>query len=103
MKTHYGTCDTANESDNTDYWSVTLCGIGYTESPMSDRIEYVNCKKCLKRYEKQENVVVINKRKDHDCKDELYCDWFKCPSCGDTYIRNNDKYCSNCGSKFKWV
>lgn len=55
-KTHYATCDRANESDNTDYWSATFCGLEYTESPMSDRIEYVTCKKCLKRYEKQKEI-----------------------------------------------
>jgi len=48
MKTHYGTCDRANESDNQDYWSDTFCGLEYTESPMTDRIEFVTCKSCLK-------------------------------------------------------
>jgi hypothetical protein len=52
-KTHYATCDKANESDNNNYWSNTFCGMEYTESPLSDRIQDVNCKKCLKRYEKQ--------------------------------------------------
>jgi hypothetical protein len=49
-KTHYANCDRANESDNNDYWGTTACGLEYTESPLSDRIEYVTCKKCLKRY-----------------------------------------------------
>jgi len=52
MKTHFATCDKANESDNNDYWSVTLCGIENPESPISDKIVDVNCKKCLKRYQK---------------------------------------------------
>jgi hypothetical protein len=49
MKTHYATVDRANESDNQDYWSNTLCGLEYTESPMEDKIEYITCKKCLKK------------------------------------------------------
>lgn len=53
-KTHYASCDRANESDNNDYWSNTYCGLEYTESPLSDRIEYVTCKKCLARYKKQQ-------------------------------------------------
>lgn len=55
-KTHYATCDRANESDNQDYWSDTYCGLEYTESPLSDRIEYVTCKKCLQRYAKQVKI-----------------------------------------------
>lgn len=49
-KTHYGWVDRANESDNNEYWSNTLCGLEDHESPMSDRIEYVSCLKCLKKY-----------------------------------------------------
>jgi hypothetical protein len=49
-KTHYASCDRANESDPEDYWGKTLCGLEYTESPMSDRIEYVTCKNCLNRH-----------------------------------------------------
>ena len=52
-KIHYATVDRANESDNHDYWSETLCGLEYTESPMSDKIREVTCRKCLKRYKKQ--------------------------------------------------
>ncbi len=53
VKTHYAEVDRANESDNNDYWSATLCGLEETESPMDDNIKYVNCKKCLKRYKIQ--------------------------------------------------
>lgn len=52
-KTHYGSVDRANESDTQDYWSNTLCGLEYHESPMSDRIEYVTCKNCKKIYTKR--------------------------------------------------
>ena len=50
-KTHYATVDRANESDNNDYWSTTLCGLEETESPLDDNIKYVSCKKCKKSYE----------------------------------------------------
>jgi hypothetical protein len=56
-KTHYALCENANESDNNDYWSNTLCGLEYTVSPLSDRIEDVSCIKCLKRYKKPEEKV----------------------------------------------
>ena len=55
MKTHYGYCERANESDNNDYWSETYCGLEETESPMTDRINEVTCKRCLKTIEKQKS------------------------------------------------
>jgi hypothetical protein len=54
MKTHYATVERANESDNQDYWSNTLCGLEYTESPISNHINEVSCKKCINRYKKYE-------------------------------------------------
>lgn len=56
-KTHFATCDKANESNNHDEWHRTLCGLEETESPLSDRIEYVSCKKCLKIHEKRKNTL----------------------------------------------
>lgn len=55
MKTHFAYCEQATESDNQTYWSNTLCGLEYTESPLSDNISYVSCKKCLKIHEKIRN------------------------------------------------
>lgn len=52
MKTHFATVERANESDNQDYWSETLCGLEYTESPLSDHIKDVTCKSCIKRHPK---------------------------------------------------
>jgi hypothetical protein len=52
-KTHYATRDRANESNNHDEWHRTFCGLEETESPLSDNILEVNCKKCLKQYNKQ--------------------------------------------------
>ena len=56
-KTHYGTVDRANESDNYDYWSDTFCGLKEAEVRMSDNIKFVNCKRCLKSYEKQRDEI----------------------------------------------
>jgi len=52
MKTHYGSCQRANESDNQDHWSKTSCGLEYTESPMTDKPKEITCKSCLKIYNK---------------------------------------------------
>jgi len=52
MKTHYATIDKANESNNHDYWEVTLCGLREHDVSVDDNIKYVNCKNCLKIYEK---------------------------------------------------
>jgi len=51
-KIHYAQCDRANESDNNDRWGTTFCGLKETESELSDKIEHVNCKKCLSKYSK---------------------------------------------------
>ena len=48
------------------------------------------------------NVVAIDSQKDCDGEDEVYCNWYKCPSCKNTYVRNRDNYCSDCGCKFEW-
>lgn len=47
-------------------------------------------------------VVAIDRQKDFYDIDEIYCNWYKCPSCEDTYVRSGDNYCSNCGCKFEW-
>ena len=57
MKTHYATVDRANESDNYDYWSNTLCGLEYTESPLTDKMKEVTCKKCLKIHKKANELI----------------------------------------------
>lgn len=38
---------------------------------------------------------------EYYCKDECYCDWFKCENCKDTMITENSNYCPNCGFKIK--
>jgi len=64
MKTHYGTCDRANESDNQDYWSDTFCGLEYTESLMTDRENEVTCKRCLKVIEKMKSKYLKRERRN---------------------------------------
>ena len=46
--------------------------------------------------------VVIDIKTDSIGKDEIYCEWFRCPSCKDEEVRELQKYCSNCGSRFVW-
>lgn len=56
-KTHYSTCERANESDNTNYWSeFTACGLQETESPVTDDKSMVTCKKCLKTLKETNNT-----------------------------------------------
>lgn len=65
MKTHFASVERANESDNNNYWSKTVCG---TESEkVDDDWDVVSCKKCLSQkneYEKAENEAV-----EHSCND----------------------------------
>jgi len=52
MKTHYGWVERGNESNPNDEWAEeTLCGLKYTESPLSNDIKDVDCKNCLRRNE----------------------------------------------------
>lgn len=48
-KTHYAMVSRANESDTQDYWSYPVCGLKESESPLTDKISKVTCKKCLKQ------------------------------------------------------
>ncbi len=56
-KTHFAEVENANESDNNNYWSATLCGLEYTESPMTNKLEEVTCKKCLRAFPKYKKSV----------------------------------------------
>jgi hypothetical protein len=53
-KTHFGTVERANESDNNDYWSNTICGLeeGFLPLKISDNIKFIDCKRCLKAHPK---------------------------------------------------
>jgi hypothetical protein len=46
--------------------------------------------------------VVIDIKTDLIGKDEVYCDWYRCPNCKDEEVRILDKFCSNCGNRFDW-
>jgi hypothetical protein len=53
-------------------------------------------------YEPMLALVAIDRIKDFDDKDEIYCNWYKYPSCESKSVINNDNYCSNCGCRFEW-
>jgi hypothetical protein len=61
METHFASCDQATESDNTTYWYDTACGLRDCESDMSDKVDDVTCKNCLK---------VLNKKGESKPKKE---------------------------------
>ena len=35
-------------------------------------------------------------------KDEWYCNWYCCPSCGVCDIAKGFNYCPNCGATLEW-
>jgi len=41
-------------------------------------------------------------KKDDIGKDEWWCNWYKCPNCGENNIARCFDYCPNCGRKIKW-
>ncbi len=47
--------------------------------------------------------VTIDKNLDFAVTDEVYCNWYTCPSCGNGFVMPESNYCSECGCKFKWV
>lgn len=56
-------------------------------------IEGTDYELAIKSLEKEIPRDVIN-------KDTNYLQY--CPACGDVLLRENDKYCSNCGQKLMW-
>ncbi len=46
---------------------------------------------------------IISKSKNYYDKDEIYCEWYVCSNCDSSYLRIEDKFCSNCGSKLEWI
>jgi hypothetical protein len=56
-----------------------------------------------KEDDKLDNQLKISKSKNFYWKDEVYCNWYVCVDCDNTYLRINDNFCSNCGSKLEWV
>jgi len=52
MKTHLADVTYGNESNPHDEWSSTYCGLEYTESPLTNKIEFVTCKRCKQVHEK---------------------------------------------------
>lgn len=55
-KIHYAEIDRANESYPYDEWYRTLCGLE-NEVEVTDKIELVSCKKCLKSFPKYKQSI----------------------------------------------
>lgn len=92
-KTHYAHVDRANESDNTEYWSSTACGLEYTESLLTDKPKEVTCKNCLRamaRHKIDESVLLISGVVKSEAS--VYDTNFKCSGCGAPTILG---YCTN--------
>lgn len=50
MKTHFAHIEYGNESNPNTEKGTTLCGLEYYESPATDKVKFVTCKKCLNSY-----------------------------------------------------
>lgn len=61
-----------------------------------------DCTNKMKTTKPLPKTVAIDRQKDYVCKDEIYCNWYECPSCKSDYVRSGDNFCSNCGCKFEW-
>ena len=48
------------------------------------------------------NMEVIITDKENKGFEEVFCCWFKCPNCGDGYIKECSNFCPNCGCEIKW-
>lgn len=53
--------------------------------------------------EESKNNVVISKSLDSLGRDEVYCDWYRCPNCKNETTNDEFVYCHNCGIKIKLV
>jgi len=83
---------------------VMNCSMSNKES-RARKGAYVDAIVMLKEAQKEVNQtseVAIDREKDFDDRDEIYCNWYICPSCKSSDVENNDNYCSNCGCKFVW-
>ena len=54
-KTHYCGIGYPNESDTNTYYTPTICGLEYCESPMTDKENEVTCGNCLRVIAKRKN------------------------------------------------
>lgn len=67
MKTHFAELESGNEGYPYDEWSQTVCGLEYTESPLTNNWNEVSCKRCLQlkeRYKKEMELAM-----KHSCRD----------------------------------
>ena len=49
----------------------------------------------------KQNKVKISE-KNNIGRDEIYCNWYRCPKCRDVMITSSSRYCTNCGIKLIW-
>jgi len=52
MKVHFAYVEHATESDNTTYWSETICGYDLDDIHLTDNKKFITCKKCLNQLAK---------------------------------------------------
>lgn len=57
-KTHFAFVEHGDESNPDDEWSATLCGLEYTESPLTNDKNRVTCKNCLKQIKKGATEII---------------------------------------------
>jgi len=48
-------------------------------------------------------IVKMNKIAHAIGEDELYCEFFQCPKCGNEMVMQGAKFCSKCGRKINWI
>ena len=53
--------------------------------------------KKIKKIVKVKEVTITNENSFG--KEEIYCEWFICPECGDIHIKKEYKFCPDCGVK----
>lgn len=54
-KTHYAEVLYGTECNPSDDWGYTACGLEYTESPLSNKWDNVDCKRCISARKSVEN------------------------------------------------
>ena len=56
-KVHIGSCDRATESDNNEYWTDPICNATAEDLEMTESIQDVTCKNCLRIIESFGNKI----------------------------------------------
>lgn len=48
-------------------------------------------------------AINMDVEKNFYSQDEIFCNWYTCYKCKDTYVRFKANYCAKCGVKFNWL